>query len=371
MLKLCNFTLINLAEFIHARNLQIVVYGAGMIGTIVVPDFLERNGLLNQLCCYIDADERKCGSDILIAGKSYNISSPFLLNSIDRHSIILITNSNYEPVINMLDSIENIDGMDAAIIPVLQTLELNSPVEKYVYKDYSFEAIPKVINYCWFSGKAMPDYLKKCIESWHRYCPDYEIKRWDENNYDVTKNHYMKDAYEQEKWGFVPDYSRLDILYNYGGFYIDTDVELIRSLELLRYQGAFCGVEKWGNINMGGCSGAVAHHPMIKAMLDYRENIPFKYDDGSLNLNTCGVYETAPFIQAGMCVDNSTQRINNMTVFASDFFHPYDYMSGQTIITENTISIHHFNGGWLDEKARQVREKTAKKYQCILKRMGV
>ncbi len=117
----------------------------------------------------------------------------------------------------------------------------------------------------------MPEGSRKCIESWEKHCPDYEIVRWDESNYDVNKNRYMQEAYERQKWGFVPDYARLDILYHYGGIYIDTDVELVRNLDELLYQQAFCGVEKWGNVNMGNCSGAVPGHPMIKKMLEERE----------------------------------------------------------------------------------------------------
>lgn len=152
---------------------------------------------------------------------------------------------------------------------------------------------------------------------------------------------------------------------------MDTDVELIKPLDSLRGQGAFCGVEKWGNINLGGCSGAIKHHPMLKKLLDYRKNIAFIRDDGTFNLETCGVYETKPFIENGMTVDNTVQRINGMTVFASEYFHPYDYMSGETNITDNTYSIHHFNGGWLDEKRKEERRKTVQAYEKILKRMQV
>ena len=168
--------------------------------------------------------------------------------------------------------------------------------------------------------------------------------RWDESNYDVNKNRYMQEAYERQKWGFVPDYARLDILYHYGGIYIDTDVELVRNLDELLYQQAFCGVEKWGNVNMGNCSGAVPGHPMIKKMLEEREKVSFIREDGGLNLETCGVYETRPLIREGMCVD----KLN---------------------MTENTFSIHHFNGGWLDEKAKQQRTITQMQYQDVMKRM--
>lgn len=88
--------------------------------------------------------------------------------------------------------------------------------------------IPKIIHYCWFGGAEIPEHDKKCIESWKKYCPDYQIIRWDESNYDYKKNPYMKEAYEAKKWGFVPDFARLDIVYEHGGIYLDTDVEIIR-----------------------------------------------------------------------------------------------------------------------------------------------
>lgn len=370
MLRLYGFTLNKLADFIKEQNLSIIVYGAGMIGKIIIPDYLKRKGLQKYVRFYIDADVHKQGKYIQIGSTWYPIYSLEHLEEVKTDSIIIITNSNFLPVLNYLDSLGNLDGTKAVIFPVLQTLEADSRIEKYQICEKSSELIPKVINYCWFSGREMPEYLQKCIDSWKRYCPDYEIRRWDESNYDITKNQYMQEAYSEGKWGFVPDFARLDILYNYGGFYIDTDVELIRPLDELREELAFCGVEKWGNINMGGCSGAVAHHPMIKKLLNYRKNIHFKYSDGSLNPDTCGIYETAPFLEEGMRADNTVQRINGMTIFSSDFFHPYDYMSGQTIITENTVSIHHFNGDWLSDEARKNRFKTLEQYKAIIKRMN-
>lgn len=161
----------------------------------------------------------------------------------------------------------------------------------------------------------------------------------------------------------------MDILYNHGGLYIDTDVELIKNLDDLLVFDAFAGVEKWGNINVGGCSGAIPYHPMIKKMLDFRVNERFVMEDGSMNLTTCGYYETMPLIHNGFKPNNKVQTINGMTVFSSDYFHPYDYMSGETVITENTYSIHHFNGGWLDEKSRDNRMMTVQKYNDIVERM--
>ena len=371
MLHLLYDTIDNLALYIKKNKLRIVVYGAGMIGSIVLPDWINRYQLLDSLDFYVDADTRKQGTFILINDMKIKICSPEKLNTLTEKNVLVITNSNYNAVLSLLDQNKQLDGKNTIIFPIEQELQIRTRknIPQMIIQNVSEEKIPKVIHYCWFSGNELPDYLKRCMESWEEKCPDYEIRRWDESNYDIHKNPYMEQAYQAKKWGFVPDYARLDILYNHGGFYLDTDVELLKSLDTLRGQGAFCGVEKWGNVNMGGCSGAVKHHPMIRELLLHRGNIPFIYEDGSMNLETCGVYETKPFIAHGMKVNNTTQRINNVTVFASDFFHPYDYMSGKTVLTQNTFSIHHFNGGWLNAQARQDRLETMERYNKIVDRM--
>ena len=172
----------------------------------------------------------------------------------------------------------------------------------------------------------------------------------------------MKEAYDAGAYGFVPDYARIDILYNEGGFYLDTDVEIKRSIDELRYQEAFCGVEKWQIVNLGGLSGAVKSHPMLKEYLDARSKISFYNKDGSLNKNTCGFYDTRIILQHGYKINGKTQCINGMNIYASDYFQPFDYMSGIVNETENTYSIHWFNGGWLDDEMKKANEETKKIY---------
>lgn len=360
-----------LANEIKTSNRKTIIYGAGMIGNVFMPYFIKEYGLLSSLICFVDNDVKKQGKYIDIGGTKYPILSTKVLCNISKDTIILITNSNYSPIIEMLDDISELDDNEAVVIPIIQALSANNHQKLTNIKKSSEQLIPKKIHYCWFSGNPIPDHLKQCIESWHKYCPDYEIIKWDENNYDVQKVQYMKQAYEAKKWGFVPDVARLDILYREGGIYLDTDVELIRNLDELLYQKAFVGVEKWGNVNMGGCSGAVPRHPIIEKLLKYRMNINFIEEDGSLNMTTCGYYETIPLMEMGMLPNNTIQHIQDLTVYSSDFFHPYDYMTGETCISENTFSIHHFNGGWLDKKNIGEREKTKLLFDSVLQRMNV
>ncbi len=356
-------------KYFTIKNCPIVIYGAGMIGQIIMPYIIQDLGVVDNLLFYVDGDIAKQRTTIKVGSKKVTVKSTEVLTKLTKDTVILITNSNYSSVLVMLNKMEELEQNVGIIIPIILAEKVkNNYVSKAVKEVTNLTGItiPKKIHYCWFSGKPMPDYLEKCIDSWKRVCPDYEIIRWDESNYDVNKNVYMKQAYDAGKWGFIPDIARLEILYKYGGIYLDTDVEVIKNLDDLLTCEAFAGVEKWGNINMGGCSGATPHHPIIKKMLDFRIHEHFIRSDGTMNLTTCGYYETMPLIEMGYIPNNITQNINGMTIFSSDFFHPYDYMSGETIITNNTYSIHHFNGGWIDEKHKMLREKTREEYQAVL-----
>ena len=144
--------------------------------------------------------------------------------------------------------------------------------------------IPKKIHYCWVGGNPLPESAKKCISSWRRYCPDYEIIEWNESNYDFTKNQYMRESFEAKKWAFATDYARLDIIYQYGGIYLDTDVEIIKSFNPLLKNKGFAGFEDSEFVNSGQGFGAEAGNPVIKKLLESYDDLIFKSKDGSLNM---------------------------------------------------------------------------------------
>ena len=161
-------------------------------------------------------------------------------------------------------------------------------------------AIPKMVHYCWFGGKPKPQGVISCIKSWEKFCPDYKIVEWNEDNYDITKNKYMHEAWLEKKWAFVSDYSRLDIVYNHGGIYLDTDVELIKNIDYLLKAEAFMGFEDGKSVNTGLGFGAVKGFELIKELLELYENLDFINSDGSLNTVACPVYTTKHLISKGM-----------------------------------------------------------------------
>lgn len=347
---------------------RLLLFGAGAIGQITTPEILKRLGVLDRIDCYLDNDRTKWGTYLDVCGKHYEVKSPDYLKECSPKSIILLNISRFASVITQLQSMSCTENMVCYVIPMMLMHNFCMGKSKGVPVLEKEALIPKKIHYMWLGRKAIPDNLKRCIESWEKNCRDYEILEWNEDNFDLGKNAYMKDAYNANAYGFVPDYARLDILYNEGGFYLDTDVEIIGSIDNLRHQQAFCGVEKWQILNFGGFSGAVKGHPMIKAFLDARANVSFYNDDGSPNRNTCGFYDTKVALQYGYKINGETQTINGMNIYAYDYFHSYDYMSGKINKTDNTYSIHWFNGGWLDESMKMANEEAKLSYIRLYKR---
>lgn len=353
-------------EELHKKILKtkrkILMFGAGVVGQISTPEILKKYDLLGYVDGYLDNDNLKWGSFIDVLGKSFKVHSPKYLYECSKNVVILLNISRYSDVLSQLFAMECTENLDCFLMPMMLVHNycMHQSMGKAVFTQTP--VIPKKLNYMWLGRNHIPQKLKKCIDSWHEFCPDYEIIEWNEDNYDISKHPYMKHAYDVGAYGFVPDYARLDILYNYGGFYLDTDVELLRNIDDLCYQEAFCGVEKWQVLNFGGLSGAVPRHPMIKCFLEARETIDFIDENGNCNKNTCGFYDTKVAIDKGYLLNGTTQNIEGMNIYAYDYFHPYDYMTGTLNKTENTHSIHWFNGGWLDDKMREANLKTAKQY---------
>lgn len=219
--------------------------------------------------------------------------------------------------------------------------------------------IPKKIHYCWFGKKELPEEYQRYLDSWKKYCPDYEIIKWNEDNYDITANEYMYAAYQEKRWGFVPDYARFDIVCKEGGFYFDTDVELIRSIEPLRQEQAFIGMERGEVFNPGLGFGAEKGNPVMRELRDMYQELCFYRQDGSLNLTPSPYYVTQQIERLGGRKEDKRQGLENISIYPSEYFAPMDYNTGKLQVTENTYSIHHYSTSWMteEEKRREERRK--------------
>jgi mannosyltransferase OCH1-like enzyme len=228
--------------------------------------------------------------------------------------------------------------------------------------------IPKIIHYFWFGGNPIPTTDQLCIDSWKRTMPEYEIKRWDESNYDITSVPYMNEAYEAKKWGFVSDYARLDILYRYGGLYFDTDVEILRPFDDILSQNAFIGFEKDHQkyqVNTGSGCGAEPENPIIKAMRDDYLGRHFIIERNQYNTIPTPIYQTEVLIAHGLKLNNTLQYLDGITIYPCEFFSPMDMTTGEVNKTNNTHSIHHYSASWhsvADQERRILRQKYSPKY---------
>lgn len=224
--------------------------------------------------------------------------------------------------------------------------------------------IPKIIHYCWIGGKPLTPLAQKCVESWHRIMPNYKIKLWNESNYDFTKNTFMANAYKHKKWGFVPDYARLEIIYNYGGIYLDTDVEALKPFDEFLQYPAFCGFESEHFIALGLGFGAEKGNAIIKKMMEQYENMDFKLSKKTLgqaslyskikaskwqkeNLIPSPLLQTQFLVENyGLKQNNSRQSLESMEVFPSSYFCPKNN-ANLPIKTENAYSVHWYEASWL------------------------
>ena len=218
-------------------------------------------------------------------------------------------------------------------------------------------SIPKIIHYCWLGGKPKPESVVKCIESWRKFCPEYEIREWNESNLDVSANDYTGQAYEAKAWGFVPDYLRLWIVYTYGGIYLDTDVQMVRNFDPLLEEDGFCGFEDDNYISFGVGFGAKAGNSLIKEQMAVYDNLKFLNDDSSLNRTPSPVYITPVMMAYGFHInDGNIQRVNGFACYPPEYFCPKSFSTGITKVTKKTYSIHQFDASWYSEE-EQLRRK--------------
>lgn len=214
--------------------------------------------------------------------------------------------------------------------------------------------IPKTIHYCWFGHGEMPELAIKCIESWHKYLPDYEYKLWNEDNFDINSNQYAKEAYEARKYAFVTDYVRLFALYTEGGIYMDTDVEVLKPYDDLLTLTGFTGYE--GSKYHPPVTGTMASEPggeWVKEQLDTYNGAHFKLHDGSFDMTTNTVRITETMKAGGFVSDGNKQVYKGMHIFPTEFFCPRQ-TTGEILITNDTYCDHHFMGSWDNSRKNNI-----------------
>ena len=226
--------------------------------------------------------------------------------------------------------------------------------------------IPKIIHYCWFGRGEKPELAKKCIASWRKSCPDFEIREWNEGNCDYLSIPFMAEAYAAKKYAFVSDVMRLIVLEQYGGVYFDTDVEVLRDISPLLDDEGFIGFENDQFVNSGQVMAAKAHHPVIQAMIEEYKKLHFTNTDGTATPVGCPRLNTDVMERFGLIRNGREQVVAGIHVYPADYFNPMDSTTGKLTKTENTYSIHWYSMSWLPKRV-QMKAKLGRILRRVLK----
>lgn len=215
--------------------------------------------------------------------------------------------------------------------------------------------IPKVIHYCWFGHNKLPSDTKKCIETWKKFCPDYEIKEWNESNFDIDSCKFVRQAYDNKEWAFVSDYARLKILYDNGGVYLDTDVELLKNIDFLLNSSFFACVSQVEDLCSTGLGyGAEARNPVVQKMMSIYESIEF--DPENKAKLACPYINDSVIKKFGYTQSDEVERINGMTILPPRYMDPIAPGNSENLLCDDTISIHHYSASWTSSKNRLKRK---------------
>nr|WP_296480265.1 glycosyltransferase [uncultured Acetatifactor sp.] len=334
---------------------NVYCFGAGSVLARFLHEFREYH-LEDDIKYVVDNSKEK--QETIVRG-IYNdipvISLKKMLYEITLEDVIIITTVHFLEIIELLNGEEKLKSIECYLYNVLR-------IEQYDYERLNIEIpkklgicqeqrIPKTIHYCWFGKTEIPAHYKKWMESWKKYCPEYEIVEWNEDNYDVHKSRYIRQAYDMGKWAFVSDYARIDIINEYGGIYLDTDVELVKNIDVLLQNDAFCGFENFRYVAYGLGFGSRKDNVILNEIKEYYDRMEFLSEDGTLKQITCPVIQTEIMKRHGLMCNGEFQVVEGMTVYPSRILcgmSPHSFRIQCNL--EDTYAIHHYSGSWLESK---------------------
>lgn len=353
---------LNLNDFHnYIKDKKILCFGAGKHGRRML-DIMHNYEKLNDLVGFIDNSPEKWGKTFEYEGFSIPIFSiDEALNIVDKNFVIVITCLDFMNVAKQLNEYKELQNIDCISLVEVGLQQLISSDYPAVIKQYDKPVIPKKIHYCWFGKGEKPDLVKRNIEKWKKLCPDYEIIEWNESNYDVTKNEYMKQAYEKGVWGFVPDYARLDIIYTHGGIYLDTDVDMIKRPDDLLYQDCFSTFDSTLMMAAGAGLGARPGCEVIKELRDYYDNVSFFKADGTVDDTACMMHNYAVLKNYGYKLNDTLQAVKGMNIYPMIFQGTCSYLCLMRV-TEKTYFCHYGTNTWLEKKHSLTKKENAKNF---------
>jgi hypothetical protein len=347
----------DISEFMRrTKDKEIVCWGAGYWLRHLSDTF--DTGIENCFSYIVDSNQELWGTKVIVGKKELEIHPPqHIYDTVSDRTALLITFYSCLTLLEKLSLDPKFDNIECYSSCVLSRYEddkilYSVPPVPDGYRINEAPQIPKMLHYLWFCGEPLPDKFKQYLESWHKFCPDYEIIEWNQNNYDLSAHPYMRDAAALGRYAFASDYARLDIIYKHGGIYFDLDVELIRNIDELRYYSAFCGFMTTRLINPGGGFGARSNHPMIKLLRDEYDSISFfdtQKPDSNWKYMTSPEIQTSVMEKHGLKLNGEFQIIRDIAILPAVYFNPFSAFTNRYLDNEHTFSIHHYASSWLDK----------------------
>ena len=339
---------------------DIICWGSGKHFRNLTYPFLVDSGLIRNVKGFVDMPGI---GEIRLDGKVYD---SIMKKDIGAYSaektVLLISAVGYKEILSQIKAdtvLKHMEAIPAIFLEALyeDILMLSAPRPLANYRKNERQMIPKVIHSFWFSDKpGIPEKYRMCLESWKRYAPDMEIKIWDLNSYRPKNCLFFDQAVAQKSWAFASDYARADVLRRYGGVYMDMDVEMLKPIDDLLYNDAYMSFESLGRIECGSGMGARKGHPILEEICRSYESRPFIKPDGTLDMSTCPVRFTQVIEKHGLIKNGGFQFVDDITIYPFEVLTGKSFDTGIIYRTELSYTLHHHNGSWVPNLAKNAME---------------
>ena len=356
------------------QSKEIICWGSGKHFRNITCAFLQKSGLIGRLKGFVRTSGKKT---VEVSGCSYDTFGMEELAKMDSGRIlILVTVSGYEETLIRLKADERLAKFEAVPSVYPETLYedmllLSAAKPPAHYHKHARPMIPGLIHAIWFSDDPMPPLYQKCLASWKKYAPDYEIKIWNRDNYRPGQCLFYEQAIEHGNWAFASDYARADLLFRYGGIYMDLDVEMLRPIDDLLYNDAYMGFESCDRIECGSGMGAAPGHPIIREICESYEQRPYFKADGKWDTSTCPVRYTQVIEKHGLKKVGGFQQVEDITVYPFEMLTGKSFDTGIIYHTKYSYTLHHHNGSWIPDPARNSMLKRYGNINKFLESKGI
>jgi len=347
----------------YLRGKNIICWGLGKYFNNTMLPFFKKNELVSNIKFLVDKDELVLSSHNPLLCNASRIGIDKLEEVVDSNTILIYTAKNYREMEEYILSNSKLKDMETVPGSVLgglfqdDSLLLTEGFDDTI-KDKGEEKIPRIINTFWFSNDPIPEKYLECMKSWKQFCPDYEVRIWSLNDYNSKGCRFFDEAISVMNWSIASDYSRIDVIYRYGGIYMDMDVEVIKPLDDLLRNEAYLGFESMQHVDCGSGFGSRQGNKVFEEIRGKYLDKPFILEDGTYNIREiCPVVYTDVLKKHGLVTNGQYQKIENITVYPFECLSAKSFETGIIYNTNNTYTIHHHGGTWLSNDNKEVIKK--------------